>query len=74
MKPEFFRLEVTRKDDSKVVMAFVTKDFYRDGTVNFHRLATKENVDAAIAELEKSWVRTDPDTVPVKGWRFIDGP
>jgi hypothetical protein len=74
MKPEQVKVAITRSDGGVTIMAFVTKGFNPDGTVQFEREASAANVNAEIAKarLDSASWRVVPDN-EVPGDRTFRG-
>jgi hypothetical protein len=67
MKPEQIKVAITRSDDGLTVMAFVTKGFNPDGSVQFERAASVANINAEIAKARLdsvSWRIVPDNEVP----------
>jgi hypothetical protein len=62
MRPEQVKVALTLADGSLAVMGFVTRGFNPDGSVQFEREPTPENIQAEIAKAG----------LAVVSWRFVD--
>jgi hypothetical protein len=67
MRPEQVKVAITRSDGGLTIIAFVTKSFYPDGSVEFERAASIANVNAEIAKARLdsvSWRIVPDNEVP----------